>query len=305
MKPIEDSDAEKIGPNALIEPSPEPGIFEKIESITDAIEKGDNIGELAEAMPVKVISDFIHQTDLPWSESFHHVDCGHMPYELYLREGRLRSLIDRLRQIQVIDSTIEDGKIPIAEIHCPKVDGCKAFYSQKTSSKNDSFLGLKIAGFGGGSGRSCKIGMGYRIPAVKECLYVLAPIKVRVDACTGPRGNFNRITILEIGNGYHLDSIHPEADHCQTPLKQLKAQQWKVLPYPVRYQNDPTEFEFNTEIGQQWNHSLGINFRTINIGLNVSIKVIKKFGYEYKLVGPKKYNAFIKPDTLGYAWTWK
>lgn len=305
MIPIDESEAERIGPTAISEAEISPGPFERIEQVSDAVDSGAHLGELAAAMPVEMLSRLTLETGVVWSEKFtYDVMQGKKSYIEYLREGLLRDLWDRLRGVQVLRSKEVEGKVAIAEIHCPKIKGCRAHFTQKTSSESDYSLKVEVVGFGGGSGKSFKIGLGYRVPTANECISVFMPFTARVDECSSPRGDFTRRTILKFGRGFELGPIPEDLDRCQIPLDDLRNLKWDIDKYQARLPTPTTKITFDVEMGRQWKHSLGVELGVLSLGSDVSVEVLKSFSYEYELVGPQEYFAFLKPETLGYAWTW-
>ncbi len=296
---LEQIGAEKIGPDVRSPVENIPGIFEiaNIEGIEYDLER------LERLIPIETLINLYGETRITWSESFQYeVMAGEKSFKNYLQE-KIKVLLDRLRNIEIIHSSREVKKVVMGEIHCPKVQGCVAKFIHNTESTKDFFTELKIGGWGGGSGKSVKIGSGWKIPAKEVCRYIEVPVEFLIERCRYKTYGieFDRASVLDIKDGYDTSLIPIGQDMCSTPLDLIKQNKWNIIPLDSP-EVIPSIINCKVSIGDQWNHSLGINFLNFNLGIKVSIKALMTTIYEYELIGPRKYKAFQLPSTLGYYW---
>ena len=290
-----------LGPEALSEVENIPGIFEIIEQA--GIEY--DLARLDALVPSNLVAQLYGETNIVWSESFRdRVLTGLISFKEYLQE-KGRDLIGRLRGVQVKRSYVEEGYVVFSEIHCPKIDGCIAYHKHKTENFDDYFIELKIAGFGGGSGKSVKVGTGWEIPTRGECRQILKPVKVLIEECENSWARFNRFSILEIKGGFYTRLIPADLDQCLIPIQELEWNaNWNVSVFDSPYPVPPVKTECLIIVGNQWSHSLLANFGVFSANLKVSTNVLRTMKYEYELTGPRKYYGYHLPRSLGYYWTW-
>jgi len=298
---IQEINAKKLGDEALSEVKNIPGIFEAITQ--DGI--GDNVDRFDALIPFSDMARLYGETYIEWSESFNSVKGGFISFNEWLQE-KARTIIERFRKVIVVNSYVEESHIVFSEIHCPKINGCIAHHIQKTENVHDHYLELKILGFGGGSGKSVKLGTGYEIPAREECRQILKPVKVLIEDCDYQGTIFQRVSILEIKGGYDTRVIQPPLfDQCNLPIPTITSDsEWVSSHFDSPYPGDPAKVECMIEIGDQWSHSMAVELGPFSVGLKVSTSALKTMKYEYKLFGPQKYYGYRRPRTMGYYWTY-
>jgi len=304
-KTLEEAGAQQMGPLATSESRFEPGLFSLLESIEESVDLDGNLegnlAEMATLIPQRVLEPFLLDAGL----LAEFAELRRSNYMRFLLGGGLRRLRDRLRGFKVLSSSPEERALVVfAELHCPKVQGCRAFYTQETHSTKDRYLRLTVLGVGGGAGSSKEFGLGYRVPARRDCIHILAPVTVRIDDMVSSTGQFKSVTVLRIHDGYLERDIPKELDFCQANIIDISKFGWETAPYQAKYPDDPSKVFRFAKVGNRWEHSLGIDIGHVNIGCNVSINVIKEFQYEYELAGPRTYHGISKPDSLGYTWNW-
>lgn len=300
LKDLSEIEAVKMGDEALSEVANIPGVFEAITQ--DGI--GENVDRFDELVQLSDVIRLYGESNIYWSESFNEVRQGYKSFKQWLQE-KLRTLIDRFQSVQVINSEVVETYIVFSEIHCPKINGCIAYHIQQTESVKDYFIELKIFGFGGGSGKSVKLGTGWQIPTKEECRQILKPIKVLIEHCRYNGQLFDRVSVIEIKGGYKTRVIDPLYDNCKIPIPDLTTDQnWESHPFESPYLDDPTKIECWISVGNQWNHSMAVDLGPLNAGLKVSITAVKATKFEYKLFGHQLYYGYRFPRTMGYYWTW-
>lgn len=98
-----------------------------------------------------------------------------------IQEGWIRKFFDYIRGFRRLDGHVQgEALIPIAELHCPHIKGCKNEYIFSSENKQDGNLEIKILGgsFGGGIEQVVKLKTS--IPALNNCrtIYKRVPYKI-------------------------------------------------------------------------------------------------------------------------------
>jgi len=302
---------EKIGPLAVSRTKKEPGIFEKLDSITDKVVSDKGVFDLKKKIPMDDMASFYDQTDILWSEKFYYdvmkkpdPITKHSNYERLIREGFLLDLRTNLRGVEVLNREIKRGYVIFTEIHCPKIKGCKASFTQKTERSRDYFFNFKVAGFSGGFGRSVNVGLGSTINITEKCLAIYKPIKVQIEECFDMRRNkkFYRASILKFEDGFNHQQIPSDDCYCQTSQLRLKEEGLNSNEHHII---ESETFDTFIEKGKTFEFGSSIFFDTFELGAKITIETKKTSKYSYTLNGEQTYYSFNLKNHHGRHWTWK
>jgi hypothetical protein len=144
-----------------------------------------------------------------------------------IQEAWIRKFFDYIQGFKRLDEHVQgEALIPIAELHCPHIKGCKSEYIFSSENKKDGNLEIKIMGgsFGGGIEQVVKLKTS--IPALNNCrtIYKRVPYQICkfVNVKTGEE-KFN-VEVLDGLSGMVVkDSIDESSKHfCSSNLTKYK-----------------------------------------------------------------------------------
>jgi len=179
------SGAIKVGPSTASAPIRISGVIERLNLIGN-LELPPENPCLIDLLPEHHLFAFTRQTGIGLEEMAPVME-GKIEYVKAINDGIFQEMWNMVRGYEVTEEFEIIEYVPIAEIHCPHVRGCKATCIHETNEQDEHFLHVKVLGFGGGSGNSRRVRIGYAIPAEGACRRVFAPVKLGVQS---------RITIL-------------------------------------------------------------------------------------------------------------
>ena len=250
-------------------------------------------------------------TSIRWSKHTEDLLYGRVMYrDLIEKKWLFKDLIDRVKGIrQVGEAEIREINVPIAEIHCPRVDGCKTVFTLSSENTLDYSFKITILGFGGGSGESVSFGRTAQIPAEGACLKYLVPIVVKIIHCEKDGVPFSRADIIEIKNGHTVSSIPERDDDCRRLSRSAEAMELCSEHYHYDAEGVFSgEIEINAGKKQEWEWGLtALLSKTIGteISFKGSVESLKTITYRYELVGKHHYIGYNAPGSLGYCWEWE
>lgn len=293
LSSLDEIEAKQTGPIALSELKHEPGFIEMMErSMKDPA--------LVSLISFEDVIYFTTQTKLT------RLVEDMMPAFAFNTPQIINKIRDWLRGYKILRKYEIEKYLPIAEVHCPKIGGCEAYFIQETTNQTDFYLGVKILGFGGGSGKSRSFGIGYEIPAKAGCRYVLVPVKFKIEECqTRSKENFLRGNVTTIGDGFKVMPISKDEDRCEKKTEEVKILGWPTHPYLLSQVPEQSTTSRSVKQGEKTEWDWEIEFPPIKLGVKGTVEVIKQFKYKYILTGKHDYSGYIPSDTFAYCWSWR
>lgn len=235
--------------------------------------------------------------------------------------GVIARLIQMFKGYKYIESRETDDFVylPVAEIHCPKVENCKSEYVfSKGSSEGAKFkIGIFNLGLGGESSTEISLKSTFQVEG--GCSVLLKPCRFRVDIWMDQFGKRHpEISIIEFGNGVKVESLenNPKFHYCTHRYETVK----KVLD---KFSANRAYFKhyYPASIVHGASHSEQMNIRKGAIveikakvplfdGLTPSLEfksvLQKEFEYKFTLGGGYDYLGFYRNfSSSSYLWTWR
>jgi hypothetical protein len=212
-----------------------------------------------------------------------------------------KKIIDFLQGVKVLRTVdIEHSELSIAEIHRPKIDGCKASCKLTYSLSTDFSISVKVFGIGGGASKGRKYGFADTIETADECLRLAVPVKIKWEECRTNAGTkFLRSNVENIGKDYQPRVLKTPEDNCRLDLAKGECQLYEV-PTKGSTQN----ISRSVEAGQAAEISLQTTIAGAEIGPKVVVKYNKQIECSYTLIGPHKYFAYLPKNSIAYYWNW-
>jgi hypothetical protein len=253
------------------------------------------------------LSAFARETGL--AETFiSPVLTGSIPYAAALSApGFINNIWDVINGITEVNSEEKNMLVPIGEIHCPKIKGCEATYTQETQNEQDNFIEIKIFGIGGGDNASTSVGFGYKVTAKEQCLRFFQEMKLRITR--NKHRNGKEFTTVDVVDRTY-NHFQKEIDNCPTCKKEynLVKENNKGFEYhEERHVIADTSITKKIKIDTGTDFNLGIDFPELGIKseLKISTKVIKEITCEYHLVPGYDYIGYApKSNSSLFCWTW-
>ena len=289
---LDEIGAKQTGPIALSELKHEPGFIEMME-------RSKKDPALVSLISFEDVIHFTTQTRLM------RLVEDKMPAFALNAPQIINKIRDLIRGYKILEKYEIERYVPIAEVHCPKIVGCEAYFIQKTENQKDFSLGVKILGFGGGSGKSRSFGIGYTINAKAGCRYVRIPVKFKIEECqTRSKEKFFKGNVTTLGDGVKVSPIPKDEDQCEKNTEEVKKLGWKNDPYLLS--QVPEGFSTNRWVAQgsktEWDWGID---SPIQLGVKGTVEVMKRFEYKYILTGLHDYSGYIPSDTFAYCWNWR
>jgi len=234
---------------------------------------------------------------------------GKTRIEWAAEKGLFGRILDRIRGFSMIEESHETRYFPIAEIHRPKISGCKATFSISSEESTDYNFSVKILGFGGGSGAGRSFGRNSIINAIDECLTYCVPVTIRWKVYQNNAQKFIRGDVVDIGDGHEVTPIHVSEDKCGMEVPIVKELGWETRQFRhEKIGGDFTEIIIVSE-DRESNWKWGFKFLIptlgeTEIGFTGAVKTLKKINYQYELAGNHNYTAYNPPDSMSFYWNW-
>jgi hypothetical protein len=280
-----------------------PGIISNVNSLSSLCSAED----MMVMFPARAtLSAFVKETGLPRA-FITPVLHGPVPFTQAITTlGFRNEFQDIVTSITDVDSEEKYIRVPIGELHCPKIHGCKATYTQETQNEQDNFIEISILGIGGGDNKTISVGFGYKVTAKEQCLRFLQEMKFKFSNKKWKKGNkFTTVEVVEVTHNYFQELI-PNCPTCGKEYNRIKNSRDYQGHGEYHIIADTSIIEkINNNTGTGF--SLGIDFSELFIKskIKISTKVIKEIKCEYELVGGYDYIGYNpKPKSSLFCWTW-
>jgi len=218
----------------------------------------------------------------------------------------VNDFIDAIVGITEVDFEERDIRVPIGEIHRPKIKGCEATYTHDTQNNHDNFLEIKIFGIGGADHKSMSLGFGYKVTANEECLRFSQEMKLRFTKNRWRSGNeFTSVEVVKVTDNYFQEKLFkcPTCRKDYTEVKNSKDYEGHGS-YNIIADTSITK-KIKTDTGTDFNLGIDISELGVKNDLKISTKVIKEITCVYSLVKGYDYLAYApKSKSSLLCWTW-
>lgn len=306
---LAESGAVRIGPSALSAATPIAGIIERF-NLVETLNLQPASPSLVSVLPDYQLFNFIQQTGGIGSDIMFPVLRGEMTYAAAIQRGLLHEVLSLFRGYEVTDEFEKIEYVPIAEIHCPRVSGCKATYIHDTKGQDKHLLNIKIFGFGGENGISISIGTGYSIPAEGDCRRVLMPVKLKIKQKKSNEGKplTPSIEVIEVIEESFRVSIIREEHFCGKDYNSINKSGINQASYDIGKASGIHKVSKRIDSGRRSDFGWSLELKEIGaeFKLNNSVEVIREVKYEYELRGGHDYIGFSPlPNSSIFCWTWK
>lgn len=303
--------ARRIGPSTRSRITHIPGIFEKMNHFEGLSLSSNSRNFFPSLIPESQLLDFVNQTGIGQNMVASPFSNGQLGFGL--SSSSWRKFWGNFKERKLLVEFLTIVQVPIAEIHCPVIKGCKATYIQETKETNDNYLNVQIFGFGGGCGKSISIGTGYEIPAIGDCRQILVPIELKIrqeELSSGEK--HTSAEVVKIKNGITVEKIDKKKkEHlCNLDFENINKDKYEKNWEQFSFERGPVpnKIRKSIDIGSQSDFGLDLEIKEIStkIVIKTSIQVIKQIKFEYELVGGYNYIRYPQtPNSSIFCWAWK
>jgi hypothetical protein len=210
--------------------------------------------------------------------------------------------------------------IPIAELHCPPVPGCKSTYTFTTKKFKESKFTVSLFNVEIGGGPEIQISTTKSVDSTGKCLLIAKNCKIAIDVWTDKNGKpFRYLKILSMDSGLVTKElpIKMENHFCSNRFSLISKTLRKFNAKDDYYSNI---LPYSLTSGSSVKESVNIR-RGLIIDASVALKEIKdcldlkigfkskvetEFDYEFQLAGGYDYLGFYRGfKSSSYMWTWQ
>jgi hypothetical protein len=215
------------------------------------------------------------------------------------------AIMDFLRGSKFVRSVgPQESFVTIAELHRPKIDGCKSSFTQTYTTSLDFSFSVKVFGIGGGVSKGRTYSFADSTEITKECIELVLPITIIWQEYKSRDGvTFYRADVENIGDDYVERVLKGPLDLCGLAEDKIKKSRWLTHNFPEP-DGVTRKRELYMEAGQSAEVSIQPKIAGVEIGPKVSVKYLKRVDFTYVLVGPHNYLAYVPKNSLSYYWNW-
>lgn len=229
------------------------------------------------------------------------------PHEAKEKRGLWQSILLNLRNYEEGDpEAVQEGRIPIAEIHVPGVAGCECKYKQQAGTSQKVGLTLKIRGLGGGGGREAKVTFSNEV-ASPRCGQVTIPGKYQVTPWTNTDygSRIDLVTFTEFKpESVGLRAIPMDRSHLCSPGVSARLAELRRTTGAV-FETHPMEVPGSILTPSQSVEKTRELTLSVDNLLEVKSQFIEGFSYEWKILGAANYVRFFENSRSHvHFWGW-
>ena len=290
----------RLGPYRVDELRSIPSVLERVQLLTDA-EVDDPSTMTSEA--IEEIVSFCEHHDINGREAAALVTMGRK--EVKEKRGLWQNILLNLRNYEESDpEAAQEGMIPIAEIHVPRVQGCECKYKQEHGTSKKVGLKLKIRGLGGGGGKEARITLSNAVTS-PSCGQVTIPGKYQITPWINPdsRSRIDLVTFTEfkpesVGvRPIPGDRSHLCGEGVSTRLAELKRTGAAFETHRIEIPGAV----FTPSQGVEEDRELTLAVYDL---LEVKSHFVEGFSYDWKILGAASYLRFFE-DSRSHVHFWR
>lgn len=295
---------------------PIPGFIERLR-LLKVSDLPTNDPRVAQVLPLPELLAFIRDTGIVREDALNLL-IGDETYVAAIRRGFIDTLLLRLAMFRKRTAIDAEMWLPVAEIHCPEVEGCETVY--QWSSEHKAQLRVTLFGSGGGGGLSSELKFKRGLTSKGGCRRLLVRAKVVLEEWRAdPDGEVLKIVnVRAVERGIRVVGLTGEDLHrCSADLEQV--QQWIAATEAAGHDLCGTPYElaskargsavwkeeFEVRKGVMIETTVNAVLHGIAVAVELKSEVIRSFGYSYQLAEPGVYLGFYGgPGSSLYNWAW-
>jgi hypothetical protein len=206
---------------------------------------------------------------------------------------KCKCLVPRIRQIES-GYFVKGKRIPIFELHCPKVRSSEASYLESKTRSGDFRITLSLLGTGAdfgvafeektSDGISVRDGTCCRI--VRETRIIARKVSYVCDKCKSTTATKFLFSLAPGSDELIPVTIDRSEDGCNQPVKKLRPEEYMTIPVPknVRKRKSVT-----ISSGTKSQASFGISVAGLKLRGTIAVETLGDIQHEYVLLGPRTY----------------
>jgi hypothetical protein len=222
-------------------------------------------------------------------------DARRRLHQLLHRIGltKCKCLIPRIRQVES-GYFVRRKRIPIFELHCPKVRSSEASYLESKTSSGDFRVNLSLLGTGAdfgvafeertSDGISVRDGTCCRI--IREARIIAHKLSYVCDKCKSTTGTKLLFSLAPGSDELIPVTINPSEDGCNRSLEKLRPEEYTRIPVPRNVRKRKSVIISN---GTKSQASFGISVAGLKLQGNIAVETLRDIQHEYLLLGPRTY----------------
>jgi len=205
-------------------------------------------------------------------------------------------ILPKIRQID-LGYNVKKTKIPIFELHCPRVRGSTATYLEsETSSAADFKIELSFLGTGTNFGTTFEEKTSDEITVrgtcceiVREARIVIRKVSYVCEKCKTRTPTKFVFGLAPGGEELIPLTIKRNKDGCDVPIDELKPEDYSEIPIPKKVEKRRS---ITIADGTRTQSSLGLSIPGMELRGTVAVETLRDVQHEYTLQGPRTYYCY-------------
>jgi hypothetical protein len=206
---------------------------------------------------------------------------------------KCKCLLPRIRQVES-GYFVRRKRIPIFELHCPKVRSSEASYLESKTSSGDFRIRLSLLGTGADFGVAFEEKTSDRISVrdgtccriMREARIIARKVSYVCDKCKSTTAT-KLLFSLAPGNDELIPvTINRNEDGCNRSVEELRPGEYTRIPVP---RNVKKRKSVTISNGTKSQASLGISVAGLKLQGTVAVETLRDVQHEYVLLGPRTY----------------
>jgi len=216
-------------------------------------------------------------------------------HRLLVRIGlsKCKCLLPRIRQVDS-GQYVKQNKIPIFELHSPKVRGSEASYTESKTRSGDFTITMSLTGTGTDfdvtfkektldaisvrDGACCRI--------VREARVIVRKVSYVCEKCKKTTATKFLFSLAPGGDELIPVTIGRDEDGCNQPLRNLRPEDYQTIPVPKKVKKRRAVIVTK---GTKHSASFGLSIAGLKLQGTVAVETLRDIQHEYVLLGPRTY----------------
>jgi hypothetical protein len=227
-----------------------------------------------------------------------------------------RGLLDRvwsmLKAVVTVDRDLKTGvRIPIAELHVPRVAGCHSRYVASHGESDDVSFSVAARGVGAGGGLVASVVATQGVETSEECLLITVPVDIVTTTYSVPAldRSLEIVTVSSVYEDIGTKRFEPPfedpcaADYLTLSPTFLEQERSRTVARNVDFDDHPVPVGLVTksrEVKRERRFLMSIPDL-----LDVETRFVVGVSYEFKLVSSRSYLGYYEErQSAKYYWSW-
>lgn len=228
-----------------------------------------------------------------------------------IRES-LRTIGDYVKGRRPTGRTLtQEINVPVVELHCPEVAGCKASYESGRETTQSYDISFKVLGLGGGNGatRSFSLINSHELKGQRggSCEHMLASVEFALSEYQNRNGEtFWRGDVSNAGKSIFWYDIPEGDDVCKLAEADVAKSGWPTRRFDLKRSKGTSKHSYSVTRGTKRKISGTVSFDAIGLefGPSIEVETARKVKFGYSFAPAKSYLAYIPLHHLSYCWSW-